>query len=148
MILIAADTIQIGELVEEIPETAEILADNFWPGPLTMVFRLSERMKDVSFRNANTIAIRIPDSPICLSLLKMCGFPLVSTSANKSGQPESITAEQVLETFGDDLDLIIDGGQTPYSLPSTLVDVSREKVRILREGAISSLEIKTVLDIV
>ncbi len=147
MILIAADTIQIGDLVDHIPASAEALAENFWPGPLTMVFRISPQLKDFPFVKSSTIAIRIPDCPICIALLKTCGTPIVSTSANKSGESESTTAEEVVETFGDQLDLIIDGGPTPSSKPSTVIDVSRDKVRILREGAISPLEINTVLKV-
>ncbi|HNR67177.1 MAG TPA: L-threonylcarbamoyladenylate synthase [bacterium] len=147
MILIAADLIQIQDLVKEIPESAQILAENFWPGPLTIVFELSEKFTALTVGNRNTVAIRIPDSLISLSLLKSCGFPIVSTSANRSGQPESVIAEQVLETFGSELDLIIDGGPTPSSLTSTVVDVTRPKPKVLREGAVSILEINTVLDI-
>ena len=147
MILIAADILQIRELVEYIPEAAEILAENFWPGPLTMVFEAASHIQELPIRKTNTIAIRIPDCKICLSLLKTCGFPIVSTSANKSGQPDSTDADKVIAAFGSDLDLIIDGGPTPSSAPSTIVDVTQEPVRILRQGAISALEINTVLDL-
>ena len=147
MILIAADPIQISEMVETIPEAAEILMDEFWPGPLTLVFEVSPRLGEFAFRRSKTIAIRIPDCAICLALLKNCGFPIVSTSANKSGQPEATTAEQVIETFGDSVDAILDGGETPSKSPSTVVDITRTPPRILREGAISALEINTVLKI-
>lgn len=147
MILIAADIFQIRELVEYIPDGAEILAENFWPGPLTMVFEASSKLNDYSIRKNKTIAIRIPDCKICLSLLKSCGFPIVSTSANKSGLPDSINAEQVIASFGNSLDLIIDGGTTPSQSTSTIIDVTKEPVRILREGTISALEISSVLDL-
>jgi L-threonylcarbamoyladenylate synthase len=147
MIIIAADILQIRELVEYIPEAAEILAENFWPGPLTMVFEAATHIQELPIRKTNTIAIRIPDCKICLSLLKTCGFPIVSTSANKSGQPDSTDADKVIDSFGSHLDLIIDGGPTPSSAPSTIVDVTQEPVRILRQGAISALEINTVLDL-
>ncbi len=147
MIIIAADILQIRELVEYIPEAAEVLAENFWPGPLTMVFEAATHIQELPIRKTNTIAIRIPDCKICLSLLKTCGFPIVSTSANKSGQPDSTDADKVIASFGSDLDLIIDGGPTPSSAPSTIVDVTQEPVRILRQGAISALEINTVLDL-
>jgi len=147
MILIAADPIQISELVETMPEPAEKLMEEFWPGPLTLVFQASPRLSEFAFRSSKTIAIRIPDCPVCLALLKYCGDPLVSTSANLSGEPEAITAGQVADTFGDALDLILDGGETPAKAPSTLVDITRDPPRILREGAISALEINTVLKI-
>ncbi len=148
LILIAADVLQISDLVEEIPEAAERLIENFWPGPVTLVFKASPRLQQFAFRKLKTIAIRIPDCAICLALLKACGFPIVSTSANLSGEPASTTALEVINTFGSTLDLIIDGGETPSKNPSTVVDVTRSPARIIREGAISILEINTVLDTV
>jgi len=146
LIVIAADIIQVGDLVEEIPEAAERLMENFWPGPLTMVFRASRELLGSPFHRSHTIAIRIPDCPICLALLKSSGFPIISTSANRSNEPPAVTAEQVNEKFGDELDLIIDGSETLSTTPSTVVDVTRLPVRVLREGAISRLEIDTVLE--
>lgn len=146
MIIIAADIIQIGDLVEEIPESAERLMENFWPGPLTLVFKASQEMRESTFHRTQTIAIRIPDCTICLALLKSCGFPLISTSANHSGEPPATSAAQVQMLFGDQLDLIIDGSETLSTTPSTVVDVTRLPVRVLREGAISRLEIDTVLE--
>jgi tRNA threonylcarbamoyl adenosine modification protein (Sua5/YciO/YrdC/YwlC family) len=104
-------------------------------------------LNEFAFRKSKTIAIRIPDSEICLSLLQECGFPLVSTSANRSGEPSATNAQQVIETFGDELDLIIDGGKTPSKTPSTVIDITRMPPRLIREGAISLLEITTVLEV-
>ena len=146
LIIIAADIIQIGDLVEDIPEAAERLMENFWPGPLTLVFRAAKELKGEAFHPSRTIAIRIPDCPICHALLKSTGFPLISTSANHSGEPPATNAEQVNALFGDQLDLIIDGSESSSATPSTVVDVTRLPVRLLREGAISKLEIDTVLE--
>ena len=147
MILIAGDIIQVSELVKSIPEAAERLIENFWPGPLTIVFETSSRLKEFAFGRRKTVAIRIPDCTICLELIKETGFPIVSTSANLSGEPSATTAEEVVNSFGEDLDIIIDGGRTPENLPSTVVDITRTPARIVREGAISSLEVNTVLEI-
>lgn len=147
MILIASDTVQVRELVTTIPENAEKLIENFWPGPLTLVFESSSRLKDFVFGTTKTVAIRIPDSVLCLELIKETGFPIVSTSANISGQPDSTTADQVVELFGSQLDLIIDGGPTPEKIPSTVVDITHAPPRIVRKGAITPLEINTVLEI-
>jgi L-threonylcarbamoyladenylate synthase len=147
-ILIAADIIQIKDIVAEIPETAERLMDNFWPGPLTMVFKASPSLATTEFRRVKTIAVRIPDCAICLALLKACGYPIVSTSANLSGQPAATTAQEVISPFNDYLDLIVDGGKTPSDIPSTVVDLTKSPVKIVREGAISKLEINTVLETV
>ena len=145
MILIAADLLQISDLVRSIPDSAQRLMDNFWPGPLTMVFKASARINEFAFRKSKTIAVRIPACPICLALLKSCDFPIVSTSANRSGEPESTTAGPVIKTFSGQLDLILDGGTTPSKAPSTVIDMTKTPPKILRDGAISLLEINTVL---
>lgn len=146
MIVIAGDILQVRELVKDIPPAAEKLIDNFWPGPLTIIFDAVEKVAAVFRSGHNTIAVRIPDSRICLSLIRQTGFPLISTSANPSGEPPATTAEEVAAAFGNQLDLIIDGGPTPSRTPSTVVDVTRTPVRIVRQGAVSALEIRTVLD--
>jgi L-threonylcarbamoyladenylate synthase len=146
LILIAADVIQISDLVETIPVQAEKLIEIFWPGPLTIVLNASPRLQEFAFRKSKTIAVRIPDSKICLSLLKICGFPIVSTSANKSGESAAANAQEVEAIFGAQLDAIIDGGLAPSKVPSTVVDLTREPARIVRVGSISALEINTVLD--
>lgn len=147
MIIIAGDTVQVRELVTSIPEEAERLIENFWPGPLTIVFEASSLLKDFAFGKSKTIAIRIPDSVICMELIKESGFPIISTSANISGQPPATSAEQVADYFGTQLDLIVDGGPSQEIHPSTVVDITHASPRIVREGAISTLEINTVLDV-
>ena len=146
LILIAGDIMQIGDMVEEIPESAERLIANFWPGPLTLIFKASPQIKQIGIGTSKTVAIRIPDSTICQELIKETGFPLVSTSANRSGKPATTTAQQVVDVFGPELDLVIDGGPTRGSTPSTLVDITQTPARIVRQGAISNLEINTVLE--
>ena len=148
LILIAGDIMQISDMVETIPESAERLINNFWPGPLTLIFESSSRIREFVFGRSRTVAIRIPDSLICQELIKETGFPLVSTSANRSGEPAATTAQQVKRVFQSELDLIIDGGKTFETTPSTLVDITKTPARIVRAGAISSLEINTVLETV
>ncbi|MBN1558829.1 threonylcarbamoyl-AMP synthase [candidate division KSB1 bacterium] len=147
MILIAGDTVQVSELVISIPEAAEKLIENFWPGPLTIVFEASSRLREFAFGKSKTIAIRIPDSALCLELIKETGFPIVSTSANISGQPSATSAAQVENFFGDQLEVIIDGGPSVDNIPSTVVDITKSPARVVRQGAISTLEINTVLEI-
>jgi L-threonylcarbamoyladenylate synthase len=148
LILIAADVIQISDLVETIPPAAERLIENFWPGPLTIVFNSSSHLQEFAFRKSKTIAVRIPDSKICQSLLTVCGFPIVSTSANKSGGCAATHAKDVLSIFGEQLDALIDGGPTPSTVPSTVVDITKSPARIVRIGSISTLEIETVLEVI
>jgi L-threonylcarbamoyladenylate synthase len=146
MILVAGDIVQVSELVKSIPAPAERLIENFWPGPLTIIFETSSRLKEFAFGKSKTIAVRIPDCPICLELIRATGFPLVSTSANISGEPAGVEAEHVAASFGSQLDIIVDGGRTRESVPSTLVDITKTPARIVRQGAISNLEINTVLE--
>jgi len=147
-ILIVADPLQVRDVVAEIPESAERLMENFWPGPLTIIFKSAPHLQRSEFRRSKTIAVRIPDCRICLALLKGCGFPIVSTSANLNQQTPADTAGEVLALFDKKLDLIIDGGRTPGTIPSTIVDVTKTPVKIIRQGAVSKLEINTVLDAV
>ncbi len=148
LILIAADSMQVRELTESIPDAAEKLIDAFWPGPVTIIFKSSQWLKAKCPTAADTVAVRIPNSPLCLELIKQCGFPMVSTSANLSGRPPATTAEQVAEIFGDRLDLIIDGGPSPESVPSTVIDAVHEPPKVVRQGAVSALEIRSILDLV
>jgi len=145
-IIIAADPLQVRDIATNISEAAERLMENFWPGPLTLVFKASPGLLTTGFHNTKTIAVRIPDCAICLALLKRCGFPIISTSANLSGQTAATTPQEVITLFNDQLDLIIDGGTTPGNIPSTVVDVTKSPAKILREGVISKLEINTVLE--
>ena len=145
ILLIAENIDQVKQLTAEYPMTAETLASAFWPGPLTMVFRASTELPVEIIGVNRTIGIRIPDHKMCLELIKISGVPITSTSANISGSKNPTSAEEVAANFGDQLDLIIDGGPAKSEIPSTVVSVDQEKVRLLREGAISKTEIEKIL---
>jgi L-threonylcarbamoyladenylate synthase len=103
---------------------------------------------DIITGGGKTIAIRIPDHPIPLTLIKGLGQPIVGTSANLSGQPSPLTAEQVRMQIGDKIDMIIDGGQCPGGVESTVVDLSNKKPVIRRQGAITLEQLQqTIPDI-
>ena len=123
-------------LVSEIPLVAEDLIRDFWPGPLTIVFRSSGRIAPPASGAGGTIALRFSNSPFAIRLVNRLGFPLVSTSANISGFPTARSAEELVALFGDQLDLLVDGGESPSTKPSTIVDVSEGKINILREGCV------------
>lgn len=106
----------------------------FWPGPLTVVVkRRAEIPQAVS--PSDTIGLRVPDQAFALDLLASAG-PLAVTSANRSGQQSATTAEQVWSELGQWIELIVDGGETPGGVPSTVVDCSSDPPRLLREGPI------------
>jgi tRNA threonylcarbamoyl adenosine modification protein (Sua5/YciO/YrdC/YwlC family) len=115
---------------------AKKLIDRFWPGPLSLVFIAAE-IVPMRVRGAGgTIALRCPNDVLSHALLQRIGGPMVSSSANMSGQPPAATAEDVVATFGNQLDLVLDGGPRQGGIPSTLVDVSGPRPKLLRRGAL------------
>jgi L-threonylcarbamoyladenylate synthase len=123
------------EVGEDSSGSVSALAAEFWPGPLTIVVnRKRELPSEVS--TTATVGIRAPNHEFALALLKIYG-PLATTSANPSGQPSATTADQVIETMGEKIDLIIDGGETAGGTPSTVVDITLNPPALLREGPIS-----------
>jgi L-threonylcarbamoyladenylate synthase len=141
ILIIAAEIEQVKQLVAFFPDMAMSLANRYWPGPLTMVFEAASHLPKPLLGGGNQIGIRIPGNKICLELLKLCGVPITSTSANISGQQNPVSAKEVIENFGDKLDLIIDGGTSLSRIPSTVVKVD-DRVALIREGAISKITIE------
>jgi L-threonylcarbamoyladenylate synthase len=142
--LLLSDKSQIGEVAQSVPQVAWLLADKFLPGALTIVLFKSESVPDIVSGRGKTIAIRIPDHPIPLALAQGVGAPIVGTSANLSGKPSPLTADDVRAQLGGKIDLIIDGGRCPGGKESTIVDLTGETPVILREGAISQEKLKQV----
>jgi L-threonylcarbamoyladenylate synthase len=142
--ILLADKSEIAEVAKAVPPVAWLLADKFLPGALTLVLSKSKSVPDIVTGGGKTVAIRIPDHAVPVSLARGLGTPIVGTSANLSGQPSTLTAEEVYTQFGDRLDLIIDGGRCPGGKESTIVDLTGETPLILREGAISREELKQV----
>jgi L-threonylcarbamoyladenylate synthase len=130
-------------LVDPIPEIAWFLAKRFWPGGLTLVLSKTDSLP-VYLVPGPTIAVRVPDHPVCLALIQRLGNPIIGTSANISGQPAALTANEVEQQLGEKIDLIINGGKCPGGKESTVVDVTRESPTILRQGIIPSHEIDKV----
>ncbi|MCK4369391.1 MAG: threonylcarbamoyl-AMP synthase [Dehalococcoidales bacterium] len=142
--LLLSDKSQIGEVAQPVPQVAWLLADKFLPGALTIVLFKSESVPDIVSGRGKTIAIRIPDHAVPLALAQGVGTPIVGTSANLSGKPSPLTADDVRAQLGGKIDLIIDGGRCPGGKESTIVDLTGETPVILREGAISREELQRV----
>lgn len=117
-------------------EDALVLAKNFWPGPLTLIVPRHPNMPDI-ISPYPTIGVRIPNHPFVLKLLNKIG-PLAVTSANPSGGNDSQSVEDVLDMLGNKIDLVVDGGTTKGGVPSTVLDITKEPFKILREGPITS----------
>ena len=127
---------QVYGLAGDVPPVAERLISRFWPGPLSMIFRSSPVVPAPVRGAGGTIALRCPKHALSQALLTRFGGPVVSSSANLSGQRPAESAEEVVQIFGNQLDLVLDGGPRPGGLPSTLVDVSVPRPRLLRRGAV------------
>ena len=138
--LLIADLEQLTALAEPIPEIARFLAGRFWPGGLTLVLPRRDSVPPYPALGS-TIAVRIPDHPVCQALTWSLGNPLIGTSANVSGRPAALTAGEVEQQLGGRVDLIINGGQCPGGKESTIVDVGREPPAILRQGIVPAREI-------
>ena len=142
--LLLANISQIGD-VAQVPPIAWLLIRNFLPGALTIVLPKSALIPDIVTAGGTTVAIRIPAHPIPIALVEGLGTPVTGTSANVSGQPSPLTAEEVYNQLGDKIDFIIDGGRCPGGTESTVVDVSGGEPVIRREGAISRKALEEVL---
>jgi L-threonylcarbamoyladenylate synthase len=138
--LLIADVEQLITLADPIPEIAWFLARRFWPGGLTLVLSKTNSLP-VYLASGPTIAVRVPNHPVCLALIQRLGNPLIGTSANISGQPAALTAEEVRQQLGGKTDFVINGGKCPGGKESTVVDVTHESPIILRQGIIPSHEI-------
>jgi L-threonylcarbamoyladenylate synthase len=138
--LLIADVEQLTTLAEPIPEIAWFLASRFWPGGLTLVLVKTDSVP-AHLASGPTIAVRVPNHSACLAIIQHLGNPIIGTSANISGQPAALTAEEVEQQLGGKIDFIINGGKCPGGKESTVVDVTHESPIILRQGIIPSHEI-------
>jgi len=129
-------------LVETLPDTARSLMKSFWPGPLTIVVKARRDLPKHLLGDGYTIALRVSSSPIANGLVDILGQPLTSSSANISGRPPACSAQEVVENFGGQVSLVIDGGCFQDLTPSTVVDVSGRYVKVIRPGRIGVEEIQ------
>ena len=141
--VLIANMNQLKQFVPIVPEQAKHLAQAFWPGPLTLVMDKTPDLPP-ELTTTPTIGLRMPDLDFSLRLLCATG-PLATTSANISNNSNTRTADEVLAQLDSRVDLILDGGQTPGMIPSTVLEVSQSNLRILRQGPISLEEIQAVL---
>ena len=143
--VLVGDPAQLAQLTPGLTPSAERLALHFWPGALTLVVpRHPDLPENIS--PVPTVGVRMPDHPFALALMRQSG-PLATSSANISGEANTLTAEQVYEQLQNRVDLILDGGPVPGGVPSTVVDCTSEQVTILRQGAIPDREIFRILGI-
>ena len=138
----------LSALATDLPLVANQLAAAFWPGALTMVLKAQPSLDWDLGETRGTVALRVPDHKITLALLEDVG-PLAVSSANTTGNPAAVNAQQALEYFGDKVPVYLDGGPSPKSEASTILDLTQvragEPIRVLRKGAISLERIRSVI---
>lgn len=145
LIVHIADIGALDELASEIPECAYKLAEAFWPGPLTMIFKKKDIVPYGTTGGLDTVAIRMPSHHVAHRLIKDSGVYIAAPSANLSGRPSPTRAEHVIEDMDGRIDMIIDGGAIEIGIESTIVDVTCEVPMILRPGYVTADMIKEVL---
>jgi L-threonylcarbamoyladenylate synthase len=138
-------SLTVARKVVEFNPTAERLAERFWPGPLMLVLPAIMEYGMYVTHGAKTLGVRVPGHEVSRSLASRSGGVIVSTSANKAGETPPTTAEEAIQQIGEEVDIVIDGGPTPGTLPSTVVDLSGEQIWILRSGPITGTQIKEAL---
>ena len=145
LIIHIADIRDLDKIVTEVPEKARILAEKYWPGPLTMILPKADIVPKETTGGLDSVAVRFPSDMIAQELIKAGGGFVAAPSANTSGRPSPTMAEHVEEDLGDAIDMIIDGGQVGIGLESTIVDFTEEIPVILRPGYISLEMLQEIL---
>ena len=137
-LIIHVNSLDMLKSVAEVNKATLSIIDSFWPGPLTLILprKKNKNVLDFAVAGLNTIAVRMPASEIFLKIIRKLGKPLAAPSANQSGYISSTKASHVIESFGKNIELVIDSGQSEYGLESTIIDLSSEKVFIRRLGVI------------
>jgi L-threonylcarbamoyladenylate synthase len=136
-VIIVPDLGVVSELASPITSKHRRLMEEYWPGPLTIVFEASERVPDYIAGPDGTVALRIPNDVLTQSILSACGTALAAPSANVRGRRPALSPEEVLADFSGKIDLLLDGGPVESSLPSTIVQMRRRGWKVLRQGRVS-----------
>ncbi|MDO4804410.1 MAG: L-threonylcarbamoyladenylate synthase [Lachnospiraceae bacterium] len=145
LIVHIADMEHLPTIVTEIPEKAFALANVWWPGPLTMVFNKRDIVPDTTSGGLSTVAVRMPNHPVALELIRAAGGYIAAPSANTSGRPSPTLAEHVREDLDGKIDMILDAGEVRIGLESTIVDFTDEVPMLLRPGYINMEKLEEVL---
>lgn len=144
--LIAASVQQVVEHVGTITPLAMRLASRGWPGPLTLIIPASADLSTDVHLSTGRVAVRVPAHPIARALAEHAGHAVTSTSANFSGQPPASTPDAVVASFGEGIDVLVDAGESPGGLPSTIVDATGTDPVLVRAGAIPWERVLEFLD--
>lgn len=145
LIVHIADMDALPLIAAEIPESAYLLADAFWPGPLTMIFKKTDRVPMATTGGLPTVAVRMPSNKIAAALIRAAGGYIAAPSANRSGRPSPTVAKYVIEDLDGRVEMIIDGGFSAIGLESTIIDLSGGEPMILRPGYVTQEKMTQVI---
>lgn len=144
LIVHISDFEMIKPLVKEIPELAYKCAEEFWPGPLTMIMPKSDIIPSVTSGGLDSVGIRMPSHKTARAIIEKCGFPIAAPSANLSGSPSPTTAGHVFNDMNGRIPAIVDGGFSAVGVESTVISFENDAIRILRPGFISAEDLKEI----
>ncbi len=136
LIVLISDIKDLETVAAEIPEKAEPFIERFWPGPLSIVFKKNKNLPETVTAGGDRVAVRLTSHPLLKRLISVAGFPIVAPSANLSGKPSCIKAEDVLSDMEGRADMIIEDDGSLGGKESTIIDVTGDHIRLLREGAV------------
>ena len=136
LILHIHDASQLRDFCRKIPDSAWLLAEHFWPGPLTMILPVRDCVPKTTTAGLDTVGVRCPDNAATREIIRLAGVPIAAPSANSSGKPSTTTAAHVLHDMDGKIDAIVDGGPCRVGVESTIVDLTGPVPRLLRPGGI------------
>jgi L-threonylcarbamoyladenylate synthase len=145
ILLLISDYAQVARFITHPPEPFLAIANHFWPGPLTLVSKARPELPEEITAGTGTVGLRLPDDDDVRSLVRACGGALTATSANPSGGLPARSAADVQHYFGDQVDLVVNGGRVTVLHASTVLDLSGPEPRMVREGAISKATLSAML---
>ena len=145
LILHVADPIQMELFARDIPAEAYLLAEAFWPGPLTIVLKAKDIVPRSTTGGLSTVGIRCPDNETTREIIRLAGVPVAAPSANTSGKPSTVTAQHVLHDHDGRIDAVVDDGHCRVGVESTIVDLTERPARLLRPGGITPEQLMAVL---
>ena len=147
LILHISEPAELDKYCKDIPDSAWILAERFWPGPLTMVLPVRSVVPLRTTAGLDTVAVRCPQTPVTREIIRLAGVPIAAPSANLSGKPSTTSAEHVLHDYGTNgpLAAIVDAGPCRVGVESTIVSLAGERPRLLRPGGIGPEALRAVL---
>ena len=145
LILHISEPKELSDICHDIPQTAWLLAEHFWPGPLTMVLPVRSLVPKRTTAGLDTVAVRCPKTEATRKLIALAGVPIAAPSANRSGKPSTTTAAHVLHDMDGRIEAILDGGACEVGVESTIIDLTGERPRLLRPGGVTPEQLTALL---